>query len=664
LRRLATACVLGVIFATLIFAQHPASDGAGHSPTLIAENVGVRALALDAHALVYLTAANAPNRVYELAAAGPMGSLATAGKLEKVAGLGEAGSLGDGGSALDAQLSLKSDSLVLRSGIAIAPDGTIFIADTHNSTIRRVAGTASTEPGIIRSVAGRWAPPQNVSLAEPMGIALDRAGDLFIADHSANTVNVMREAASSPVHDLETIAQVVSPASIAVTPDGSRVFVVSPEMGGVFAIDTASRSIRAIAGFAPRTSSASDDAAPCSSASASAQEACPTGLAVDSAGSLFIADANANEIVRVDAKTGKPTIAATGLDAPGEMTFDPNGNLYVADQGRSRIVRYDGMGPATSNLTLASPGGASPYDFGAQATGGATATAAFTLTNNSTSDVTGLVFNTFTGTNPSDFTVASSSCTTSLAAGANCLINVAFTPQATGLRTAALSVTDSNPQDSVTSNVQGTGDDFQIQPVGSQLLTVSVVQGKSTTLNLQIASDPNDNLALFSSTVTPTCPAYSTLPLYTTCTVSPATVNPKPGSPAAFGVTFQTTYNAPPPGATSDAPVAPLDTPQGPMPMPGLANLQAAAGIFATGALLFWRRRGAAASPAAVALRRVVPVLAIFIMSVTLVAGCKKKTNPKLVSTPTGSTSMILQATGQNAARTIQITLTVNPPPS
>jgi sugar lactone lactonase YvrE len=555
---------------------------------------------------------------------------------------------------------------MMRSGVAVAPDGTIFIADTLNSTIRRVAGTASTEPGIIRSIAGRWAPPQIVSLVEPMGIALDSAGDLFIADHTTYSVNVIHEAANSPVGDLETVAQLVSPTSIAVTHDGRRVFVASSETGAVFAIDMASHLIQPVAGFVPRTPSASDShSAPCPTSSKLLQEACPTGLAVDGGGNLFIADANTNEIVRLDAKTRKTTIAATGLDAPGEMAFDANGNLYVADQGHNRIVRYDGMGQSTNNLTLTAPGNASLYDFGAQATGGTTAMAAFTLTNSSTSDITGLVFNTFTGTNPTDFTVASSSCTVSLAAGASCFINVAFTPQATGLRTATLSVTDSNPLDLATANVQGTGDDFQIQPAGNQLLTVAVAQGKSAAFNLQVASDPNDSLALFSSTVTPTCPAYSTLPQYTTCTISPATVNPKPGSPGAFAVTFQTTFNAPPPGAASLMPTPPLVGLRGPMQIKGLAtDINVFAGILAAGTLLFWRRRCTAASPAVVALRRSVPMLAIFIFGVSLVAGCKKNTNPQNVTTPTGSTTMILQATGQNAARTIQITLTVNPPPA
>ena len=114
-----------------------------------------------------------------------------------VAGNGTAGSLGDGGAATSAQLSLKNDSFYMRSGVAIAPDGTIFIADTKNATIRRISSASSSEPGVIRSVAGKWGPTQSVQLVEPMGLALDRAGNLYIADHGANAVIELHDATAS-----------------------------------------------------------------------------------------------------------------------------------------------------------------------------------------------------------------------------------------------------------------------------------------------------------------------------------------------------------------------------------------------------------------------------------------------------------------------------------
>ena len=161
-----------------------------------------------------------------------------------VAGNGTAGSLGDGGAAASAQLSLKLDSLYMRSGIAVAADGTIFIADTENATIRRVSPGASaggarsqnastmgagvariwsndmvaqaeayaTENGLITSVAGKWGPTQSVQLVEPMGLALDRAGNLYIADHGANAVIELHDATASTPGKLEMLAQVAKAA--------------------------------------------------------------------------------------------------------------------------------------------------------------------------------------------------------------------------------------------------------------------------------------------------------------------------------------------------------------------------------------------------------------------------------------------------------------------
>ena len=175
--------------------------------------------------------------------------------------VGQAGSLGDGGAAASAQLDLAADSLIERSGIAVAPDGTIFIADTQNSTIRSVGAAASSEPGVIRSVAGRWAARQNIALAQPMGIAADRAGNLYIADYSAGAVDVLSAASGQ----LSTLAQVISPASIAVTPDGSEVFVASPATGAVFAITASTGSIAAVSGFAPAAAASASAPGPCAS---------------------------------------------------------------------------------------------------------------------------------------------------------------------------------------------------------------------------------------------------------------------------------------------------------------------------------------------------------------------------------------------------------------
>ncbi len=488
--------------------------------------------------------------------------------LPTVAGTDKAGYLGDGGAALSAELNLSTDSLVERSGIAIASDGTIYVADTKNGTIRSVAGTASSEPGIIRSVAGKWAARQNVTLVEPMGIAVDRAGNLYIADHGAGAVDVL----VASTGQLETLAHVVSPASIAVTQDGTKLFVASPETGGVFEIAPNTRAIAAVPGFAPVAATASDTAAnPCAAfagatsgttistdvlAAASAQKnVCPAGLAVDGRANLFVADANAGKILRVDATTSKLTTAATGLLAPGDIAFDPKGDLFVSEQGRSRIIAFGQMGDPLSNLTLtapAPPAGCAQgisFTFCNEPSGGTTQTAAFTLTNNTSSTLAGIAITpplvtTVPPPPAGNFTVESTTCTATLAMNSSCTINVAFTPLTTGAQAGTLTATDS-ASDSFTIDLAGTGDDYNLALASGQTQELTVAQGGTATFMAQVTSD-----SVFGANgekVTFVCPA--TIPQFSTCSFTPCPIKMTPSTTTPFSiviVTSSATKSAPP----------------------------------------------------------------------------------------------------------------------
>ena len=237
---------------------------ASNTPIVIAQGISARALALGAAAdsavasgeasqlpPIYFTAVQMPNRVVSLPASGSVRANAASvaagagasANLVTIAGNGTAGSLGDGGAATSAQLSLKNDSSYMRSGVAIAPDGTIFIADTENATIRRISAATSNEPGVIRSVAGKWGPTRNVQLVEPMGLALDRAGNLYIADHGAGAVIELHDATAANPGKIEVLAQVAKAAAVAVLADGSRVFIAAPENGSVLRFDAATHGI-------------------------------------------------------------------------------------------------------------------------------------------------------------------------------------------------------------------------------------------------------------------------------------------------------------------------------------------------------------------------------------------------------------------------------------
>jgi sugar lactone lactonase YvrE len=62
---------------------------------------------------------------------------------------------------------------------------------------------------------------------------------------------------------------------------------------------------------------------------------------------LFVADARAGRILRVDARTLDASIAAANLSAPGALALDAAGNLYIADQGTGRILEIPRAVPAS-----------------------------------------------------------------------------------------------------------------------------------------------------------------------------------------------------------------------------------------------------------------------------------------------------------------------------
>ena len=142
-----------------------AADGAPLTGTPLD---GPRALAIDRSGNFYL-ALREGNTIYRLDVKG--------GKMYRFAGTGEKGFTGDGGDARAAKLSGPK-------GVACAPDGSVYIADTENHAIRKVDAK-----GVITTVAGDG---KRGALARPHGVYVDRAGVLYIADTENHRVLMMK----------------------------------------------------------------------------------------------------------------------------------------------------------------------------------------------------------------------------------------------------------------------------------------------------------------------------------------------------------------------------------------------------------------------------------------------------------------------------------------
>ena len=139
------------------------------------------------------------------------------GTIDTVAGNGQRGYSGDGGSP-------RSAALFAPVGVAISPDGSLFIADTNNNRVRKIdhGGNIVAFAGSGRAAyGGDGGPATSADLNLPTGLAFDSAGNVYIADSGNNRVRKV-----SPSGTITTVAGdgtstvLAKPSSIAVSPSG------------------------------------------------------------------------------------------------------------------------------------------------------------------------------------------------------------------------------------------------------------------------------------------------------------------------------------------------------------------------------------------------------------------------------------------------------------
>ncbi|MBM3773578.1 MAG: hypothetical protein FJW37_00255 [Acidobacteria bacterium] len=154
--------------------RRPAPDG---SPLEGTPLDGPRALDLDPRGNLYL-ALREGNAVYRIDT--------RARRIHHVAGTGEKGYSGDGGPAAQARLSGPK-------GIAWAPDGSIYIADTESHTIRRIQnGVITTVLGTGQRGDGPDGDPLRCGTARPHGVFVDRKGAVWVGDSEAHKVRLLK----------------------------------------------------------------------------------------------------------------------------------------------------------------------------------------------------------------------------------------------------------------------------------------------------------------------------------------------------------------------------------------------------------------------------------------------------------------------------------------
>jgi hypothetical protein len=329
---------------------------------------------------------------------------AVSGNISTVAGTGTAGYTGDQGAPATATLNGPTQ-------VAWAQTGALYVADTGNSAVRAIA----LKESLITTVAGSsnagfdgdGGPGQAAQLQNPRGVAVDNAGNVYIADTGNNRVRLLTEGV---------------------------ITTIAGQQGGGYIGD--------------------------GSAVATELNA-PAGLAADSAGDLYIADTQ-NERIRmisgsqISTIAGTATTGATGdngtsavatLNAPMGIALDSLGNVYIADTRNNKVreinVNTNSLTFKTLNPTESSPvQTVSLFDSGNQP-----------LSLTSVSPLAGYI------EQPS---ASGTDCTptpVTLAAGGSCNLNIVFNPPTVGTYNGAITLSD-NAQGSATAAqsiaVQGT----------------------------------------------------------------------------------------------------------------------------------------------------------------------------------------------------------------
>jgi trimeric autotransporter adhesin len=258
--------------------------------------------------------------------------------------------------------------LLSATGVAADSAGNIYVADSENNMVAKVASN-----GALTVVAGDHGVgfggdgglAVNAQLYSPGGLTVDSAGNLYIAVTDRirkvtpagiiSTVAGNGQGGFSGDGGLATSAQLYGPGGGALAVDSG---------GNLYIADAGNNRIRKVTPEGIITTAAgngqpgfSGDGGP----AASAQLKGPYGVAVDPAGNLYIGDTGNNRIRKVTPGRTISTVAGNGqfgssgdggpataaqFDSPWGLALDMAGNLYIADVGNNRIRRLLRRGPS------------------------------------------------------------------------------------------------------------------------------------------------------------------------------------------------------------------------------------------------------------------------------------------------------------------------------
>jgi len=289
------------------------------------------------------------------------------GGLTVIAGTGEGGYGGDGRPAVNALLNAPHD-------LAFDAEGNLLVADTFNHRIRRI-----DRQGVITTIAGSGNAPYTGygnpapkdTLNNPQGVAVDRSGNILIADtynrvvrrldrNGTLTVFAGSVAGLSGDGGPAIEAQLNLPMAVTVGPDDS-VYVSDAANSRVRRI-TADGKIQTVVGFGGGEGLGGAGFVGDGGPAEKAKLFTPADVKFDTAGNLYISDSGNNRIrvirggvITTIAGTGRAGFGGDGkvaltieLNTPQKIAVAKDGSVFIADRGNQRVRKVDARGFITT----------------------------------------------------------------------------------------------------------------------------------------------------------------------------------------------------------------------------------------------------------------------------------------------------------------------------
>ncbi len=251
-------------------------------------------------------------------------------------------------------------------GIAVDAAGNVYVGDTFNNTIRKIApaGVVSTLAGLAGSSGGADGTGSAARFGSPQGIALDAAGNLYVADLGVATIRKVTPAGvvttlaglpGSPgsTDGIGSAARFRFPASVAVDSGGN-----------VYVADFGNQTIRKVtpAGVVSTLAGLAQVFGSADGTGGAARFAGPKGVAADTSGNVYVGDTG-NHTIRRITPTGLVSTLAGAAGTPGNvdgagsaarfneptgLAFDAVGTLYVADSKNNAVRKVTPAGVVTT----------------------------------------------------------------------------------------------------------------------------------------------------------------------------------------------------------------------------------------------------------------------------------------------------------------------------